>query len=84
MLTLKSYLKGEWREGGGEGAVLRNPATEEPVAQASAEGLDLAGALSYAREKGGPRLRAMTFAERGALLKAMSKALALPEAERRS
>src|SRR5688572_31116721 len=75
MLTLKSYFKGEWREGVGEGAVLRNPATEEVVAQAGTEGLDLVGALAYAREKGGPALRAMTFAERGAMLKAMSKAL---------
>lgn len=75
MLTLKSYLQGEWQEGKGEGATLLNPATEEKIARASTEGLDLVGALSYAREKGGPALRAMTFAERGAMLKAISKAL---------
>ena len=75
MLTLKSYLQGEWREGKGEGAILVNPSTEEPIAQATTEGLDLKEALRYAREKGGPALRAMSFAERGNILKAMSKAL---------
>lgn len=75
MLTLKSYLQGEWREGKGEGAVLVNPATEEPIAHATTEGIDLKEALRFAREKGGPALRAMTFAERGAMLKNMSKVL---------
>jgi 3,4-dehydroadipyl-CoA semialdehyde dehydrogenase len=75
MLILKSYLQGEWREGKGEGAILVNPSTEDPLAQATTEGLDLKEALRYAREKGGPALRAMSFAERGNILKAMSKAL---------
>ena len=32
----------------------------------------MAAALEHARSKGGPALRALSFAERGALLKAMS------------
>jgi oxepin-CoA hydrolase/3-oxo-5,6-dehydrosuberyl-CoA semialdehyde dehydrogenase len=75
MITLKSYLCGQWQQGTGKPATLINPATEEPVAETSTEGLDLAGALAYGREKGGPALRAMTFAERGKVLKGMSKAL---------
>ncbi len=52
-----------------------NPTNGEPVAQTTTRGLDLAGSLGYARDVGGPALRAMTFAERGALLKALSKSL---------
>jgi oxepin-CoA hydrolase/3-oxo-5,6-dehydrosuberyl-CoA semialdehyde dehydrogenase len=75
MITLKSYLMGAWREGSGEFATLVDPTTEEPIARASSGGLDLAGALEHARRVGGPALRGMTFAERGDLLKRMSKAL---------
>ena len=75
MLRLKSYLQGAWCDGEGEGATLVDPATEAPVATTSTEGLDLSAACDHARSVGGPALRAMTFAERGALLKAMSKAL---------
>jgi oxepin-CoA hydrolase/3-oxo-5,6-dehydrosuberyl-CoA semialdehyde dehydrogenase len=76
MIELKSYLRGQFVSGDPSGAVtLVDPATEEAIGTASTRGLDLAGALRYAREVGGPRLRAMTFAERAAVLEAMSKAL---------
>ena len=76
MITLQSYLKGGFVAGDAAGnATLVNPATEEPVAVTSTKGLDLGGALAYGREVGGPTLRAMTFAERGAVLEGMSKAL---------
>jgi oxepin-CoA hydrolase/3-oxo-5,6-dehydrosuberyl-CoA semialdehyde dehydrogenase len=75
MKTLRSYLSGRWIEGSGAPQALVNPATEEPLAQASSEGLDLAAALEHARKKGGPALRAMSFAERGALLKDMAKTI---------
>src|SRR5688500_143988 len=75
MITLKSYLQGEWRAGSGKAATLVNPATGEPVATTSTEGLDLAGALAYGRDVGGPALRALTYAQRGELLKKASKVL---------
>ncbi len=75
MIRLKSYLCGQWQDGEGEGATLYNPTNEEAVATTSTKGLDFAAAAKHAREVGGPKLRAMTFAERGALVKAMSKAL---------
>jgi len=75
MKTLRSYLSGRWIEGSGAPQTLVNPATEEPLAQTSSEGLDLAAALEHAREQGGPALRAISFAERGALLKDMAKAI---------
>jgi oxepin-CoA hydrolase/3-oxo-5,6-dehydrosuberyl-CoA semialdehyde dehydrogenase len=54
---------------------LVNPATEEPLAQAGSDGLDLSAALEHARRRGGPALRGLSFAERGALLRDMSKAI---------
>jgi len=75
MIRLRSYLGGQWRDGEGEGNTLVDPATEEVVATTSTKGLDLRGALAHARDVGGPTLRAMTYAERGKLLKAMTDAL---------
>jgi len=75
MITLKSYLNGQWQAGEGDGASLVNPTTEEAVAHASTKGLDVKSALAFGRDKGGAALRAMSFAERGALLKSWSAAL---------
>src|SRR4051812_20511894 len=72
MQTLRSYLGGRWITGTGSPQTLLNPATEEPLAQASSEGADLGAALDHARRVGGPALRALTFAERGALLKGIA------------
>jgi 3,4-dehydroadipyl-CoA semialdehyde dehydrogenase len=75
MKTLRSYLSGRWSEGSGKPQTLVNPATEEALAQVSSDGLDLAAALDHARGHGGPALRALSFAERGVLLKDMAKAI---------
>jgi oxepin-CoA hydrolase/3-oxo-5,6-dehydrosuberyl-CoA semialdehyde dehydrogenase len=72
MLRLRSYLENEWRDGDGAPAVLVNPSTEEPLAEIRAAGA-LGGAVSFARDRGGPALRALTFAQRGELLLALSK-----------
>jgi oxepin-CoA hydrolase/3-oxo-5,6-dehydrosuberyl-CoA semialdehyde dehydrogenase len=75
MKTLGSHLCGAWTVGTHDAAtVLVNPATEEPVAQVAGGG-DLAAALQYARDTGGPALRALGFAGRGALLAAMAKTI---------
>ncbi|MEZ4390760.1 MAG: 3,4-dehydroadipyl-CoA semialdehyde dehydrogenase [Polyangiales bacterium] len=75
MSTLESYLCGRWVTGGGRPATLVNPSTEEPLAEASTDGLDFGAALDHARRVGGPALHAMTFAERGAMLKSLASAL---------
>src|SRR3954465_3017038 len=75
MGTLRSYVEDRWVEGQGELATLVNPATEEPLARAGTSGIDFGKALEHARVKGGPALREMTFAQRGELLRAWSKAL---------
>ena len=75
MKKLKSWLCGRWQEGEGEEGTLFNPATDEALATASTRGLDFKAALEFARSRGGPGLREMTFAERGACLKSLSKAI---------
>lgn len=75
MKTLSSYVGDQWVEGSGAQQMLLNPATEEPLACARSEGVDLAAALDHARRAGGPALRALSFAERGALLGAMAQAM---------
>lgn len=74
MIRLESYVSGRWFAGAGRPAVLVNPSNEEAVAEASSEGVDFGAALDYARQSGAA-LRALTFGERAALLKAMAKVL---------
>ncbi|MCA9630958.1 MAG: 3,4-dehydroadipyl-CoA semialdehyde dehydrogenase [Myxococcales bacterium] len=75
MEILESYLSGQWVRGEGAASELQNPTSGETIASCSSVGLDLAGALKFAREVGGPALRALSFAERGALLERMSQAI---------
>jgi oxepin-CoA hydrolase/3-oxo-5,6-dehydrosuberyl-CoA semialdehyde dehydrogenase len=75
MLELRSYVGGRWIAGTGAAQTLLNPATEEPLARASSEGVDFKSALEHARSVGGPALRAMSFVERGAALKAVADAI---------
>ena len=75
MITLRSYAAGRWMEGTGDLATLVNPATEEALARGGTGGIDMAAVLGHARTVGGPALRGLTFAERGALLRAATDAL---------
>ena len=72
--TLTSYLQGRWITGAGALAPLFNPATEEQVASAGTAGIDFGAALAHARSAG-PALRERTYAQRGEMLRALSKAL---------
>jgi oxepin-CoA hydrolase/3-oxo-5,6-dehydrosuberyl-CoA semialdehyde dehydrogenase len=73
MQRLRSFVRGAWVDGQGERATLVNPATEEPLAEAGAGGIDWAAALEHARSVGGAALRRLSFAERGELLRALSR-----------
>src|SRR3954454_2213898 len=75
MMMLRSCVEGRWVEGKEPFATLVNPATEEPVARTSTAGIDMGAALEFGRSQGAPALRELTFAQRGDLLKAWSKAL---------
>jgi len=74
-MKLANYVEGKWQEGSGDGTPLVDPVTGDELAQASAEGIDLRAALRYSRDTGGPNLRAMSYAERAALLKSAADVL---------
>lgn len=75
MKRLKSYVEDRWHEATDGFATLVDPCTGNAIAEASSAGIDFTAALAHARDVGGSNLRSMTFAERGAMLSAMSKAL---------
>jgi oxepin-CoA hydrolase / 3-oxo-5,6-dehydrosuberyl-CoA semialdehyde dehydrogenase len=72
---LQSYLAGAWQDGAGDPTPLKDAATGATVALIGAHGLDFAGALAWGRDRGGPRLRAMTVHERALMLKGLGQAL---------
>ncbi len=74
-MKLRNYAMGQWVEGTGKSAELLHAVTGERIAEASSGGLDFKGMAAYARTVGGPTLRALTFHQRAALLKAMAKHL---------
>jgi oxepin-CoA hydrolase/3-oxo-5,6-dehydrosuberyl-CoA semialdehyde dehydrogenase len=74
-MNLESYVAGAWQSGRDGGVAMRDATTGEVIAQASSAGVDFSAVLTYAREVGGPALRAMTFHERAAILKTLAKHL---------
>jgi 3,4-dehydroadipyl-CoA semialdehyde dehydrogenase len=76
MASLNSYLSGNWVSGKGRGAELIDPVKGDVLATASGDGLDLGAALDFARNAGGNALRAMTYGERGAMIRAVADGLA--------
>ncbi len=74
-MNLQSYVGGRWQSGAGQGVAMRDATTGELIATASSAGIDFAAVLAHAREVGGPALRALTFHQRAALLRALAKQL---------
>lgn len=72
---LRSYVSGGWHTPTGEGLPLHDAVTGEEVARFSSAGIDMAAALDHGRRVGGPALRALTFHQRAALLKALASEL---------
>lgn len=72
MNTLHNYACGQWVAGSGKSQELFNAITGEAIATASSGGLDFGMMCDYARKTGGPKLRKLTFQERGMMLKALA------------
>ncbi len=72
MAALENYVMGKWVRGDGDGQALFNAVTGNAIATASTKGLDMASILHYARQKGNPALRSMSFHERGRMLRALA------------
>jgi oxepin-CoA hydrolase/3-oxo-5,6-dehydrosuberyl-CoA semialdehyde dehydrogenase len=71
-VKLSSYAAGRWFEGEGGFVAIPSAVDGRTVAFASSAGLDTAEMVRFAREVGGPNLRAMTFHERAAILKGLA------------
>ncbi len=72
MYTVENYILGKWMKGEGEGQLLYNAYTGEPIATATTKGIDYAQVVHYARNQGNPALRKMSFHERGLMLRALA------------
>ncbi|GAA2921477.1 oxepin-CoA hydrolase/3-oxo-5,6-dehydrosuberyl-CoA semialdehyde dehydrogenase [Microbacterium keratanolyticum] len=80
---LPSYVSGSWwtADAAASTSEVRDASTGEVVTRVSTEGLDLAGALEYARSVGQQSLGALTFHQRAVLLKQFALALTERKAE---
>ncbi len=74
-MRLESYVAGRWQAGSDEGVTVCDAVRGAPLCQVTSEGIDFAAVVRHGKEVGGPALRAMTFHERAAALKAMAKYL---------
>jgi oxepin-CoA hydrolase/3-oxo-5,6-dehydrosuberyl-CoA semialdehyde dehydrogenase len=72
MKNYDNYALGKWITGEDEGTPLFNAITGEQIGTASSKGLNFSEMMDYARKVGGPKLRKMTFQERGLMLKALA------------
>jgi oxepin-CoA hydrolase / 3-oxo-5,6-dehydrosuberyl-CoA semialdehyde dehydrogenase len=72
MDKLGNYISGQWINGDGEGQILYNAVTGEPIGITTTKGLDFKSILEYGRNTGNPLLRKMTFHQRGNMLKALA------------
>ncbi|MEJ6390828.1 phenylacetic acid degradation bifunctional protein PaaZ [Gymnodinialimonas ulvae] len=72
MQRIGSFAKGAWIAAGPGARPIADASTGEIIAEAGNETLDVAGMVDYAREVGGPALRAMDFHDRARMLKALA------------
>ena len=71
-IPLRSYAAEKWIAPSGDVSTLRSAVTGEPVATIGAGALDFEAMAQHARTVGGPALRALTFHQRAAMLKALA------------
>lgn len=75
--VLPGYVQGAWwtPESDAGALIVRDASTGEEITRVSSDGLDLAGALEYARAVGQASLGALSFHQRAVLLKKFALAL---------
>jgi oxepin-CoA hydrolase/3-oxo-5,6-dehydrosuberyl-CoA semialdehyde dehydrogenase len=69
---VQSFAIGQWIGSDSHARPIHSAITGDVIAQAGNGALDVQGMLSYARDVGGPALRAMTFHDRARMLKALA------------
>ncbi len=75
ILPLHSYAAGRWVPPSGDMVELRSAVAGRPFAALGSAALDFGRMADFARETGGPALRAMTFHQRANMLKALAQYL---------
>jgi len=72
MRHVHSFAKGAWVAPDADARPIASAITGTLIAGAGNNALDVQGMLSFARDVGGPALRAMTFHDRARMLKALA------------
>lgn len=72
LIKLRNYAAGQWVPATEQGETLFNAITGEALYLADSKNIDFDVMMKYAREVGSPKLRKMTFHERGRMLKALA------------
>lgn len=72
MLEISSFVKGAWIAPDASARSVASAITGEALGRIGQERLDAEGMLAYARDVGGPALRAMDFHQRAKMLKALA------------
>ena len=75
MLDVHSFAAGEWIAPDSSARPIESAVTGEVMARAGTSTLPTDAMLNYARERGGPALRALTFHDRARMLKALAQHL---------
>jgi oxepin-CoA hydrolase/3-oxo-5,6-dehydrosuberyl-CoA semialdehyde dehydrogenase len=75
MIRLQSFVRDAWIAPEGQRTPIASAVTGEPVAEIGTTIKDFAAVLAHARDVGGPAMRAMTFHQRGKMLKALADAV---------
>ena len=75
MLHVESFAAGQWLAPDSHARDIENAVTGEIMARAGRAALPAADMLAYARTRGGPALRALTFHDRARMLKALAQHL---------
>ncbi len=72
LIDVKSFAAGQWITPDANAREIANAVTGAPLARAGNSALDCGAMLDYARNVGGPALRALSFHDRARMLKALA------------
>ncbi len=72
LMQVSSFAAGQWIAPSGTTSTLYSAANGKIIGEAGADSLDFQSMLDFARDRGGPALRKMTFHDRARMLKALA------------
>jgi len=72
LIDVQSFSCGQWINPSPDSTIIRSAVDGEQIAKAGSGTLPFQDMISYAKSKGGPALRAMTFHDRARMIKALA------------